>query len=57
MCRLYFRQLNSALLATVFGVSLEDVIGRGLKSADVIFVPKLGVKGLIGTDARVMINE
>ena len=57
MCRLYFRQLICSLLATVFGVSLEDVISRGLKSADVNFVSKLGVKGLIGTDAKVMINE
>lgn len=57
MRQLYLRQLISSLIATIFGVSLEDVIGRGLKSSDVIYVPKIGVTGYIGIDSRVLIDE
>lgn len=57
MRQLYLRQLKSSFIATIFGVSLEDVIGRGLKPTDVIYVPIIGVTGYIGVDSRVLIDE
>lgn len=57
MWRLYLRQLRSSLIATILGVSLEDVIWRGLAPTTIAYVQKIGVTGLIGVDSRVTIDE
>jgi len=57
LCRLYERQLSASFLATRFGVSIEDVIARGLKTNQVKFLDPIGVSGPLAVDSGVFIDE
>jgi len=53
----YERQLSASFLATRFGVSIEDVISRGLKANQIKFLDPIGVSGPLAVDSGVFIDE
>jgi hypothetical protein len=54
---LYRRQLEASFAATNLGVSVEDVIARGLAPAEVGVVDPLGVCGTVAVSAASRIDE
>jgi hypothetical protein len=56
MLNIYRRQQFSALLGSLFGVSVEDVIARGINPNFVTYTPNLGIAGKIGANGEA-INE
>ena len=54
---LYGRQLWACSIAARFGISIEDVISRGLSALEVHAVSPLGVTGPLAVDSGVMIDE
>lgn len=57
LLKLYERQLSASFLATRFGVSIEDVIARGLKTNQIKFLDPIGVSGPLAVDSGVFIDE
>jgi hypothetical protein len=57
LIELYRRQLLASFRATMMGVSIEDVLARGLTSGQVQQVDPIGVCGKIAVNARAHIDE